>query len=83
MSVATKKQKNDSKLSAELSGALSQLVEASKGVGSVSEDDIQVALRDIDVDDDELEDLYGALRSKGVEVVSSEEDAGVDACGDD
>ena len=83
MSVATKKQKNDSKLSAELSGALSQLVEASKGVGSVSEDDIQVALRDIDVDDDELEDLYGALRSKGVEVVSSEEDAGVDAGGDD
>ena len=52
-------------------------------MGSVSEDDIQVALREIDVDDDELEDLYGALRDKGVDVVSSEDGAGGDDTDDD
>lgn len=75
--------KNDSKLSPELEGALGQLVESAKSMGSVSEDDIQVALREIDVDDDELEDLYGALRDKGVDVVSSEDGAGGDDTDDD
>ncbi len=78
--VATsKKAKNEPKLNSELESALGQLVESSKGVGSVTEDDIQLALRDVDADDDELEDLYGALRSRGVEIVSADEDAdGVD-----
>lgn len=75
--------KNDSKLSPELEGVLGQLVESAKSMGSVSEDDIQVALREIDVDDDELEDLYGALRDKGVDVVSSEDGAGGDDTDDD
>ena len=75
--------KNDSKLSPELEGALGQLVESAKSMGSVSEDDIQVALREIDVDDDELEDLYGALRDKGIDVVSSEDGAGGDDTDDD
>ena len=75
----SKKAKNEPKLNSELETALGQLVESSKGVGSVTEDDIQLALRDVDADDDELEDLYGALRSRGVEIVSADEDAdGVD-----
>ena len=76
--MASKKTKNEPKLSSELEGALGQLIESSKSTGSVSEDDVQVALRDIDVDDDELEDLYGALRNRGVDVVSSEEDVSSD-----
>ena len=75
----SKKTKNDTKLSSELEGALGQLVETAKSAGSVTEDDIQVALREVDVDDDELEDLYGALRTRGVEIVAAdEEDAGTD-----
>ena len=65
--VASKKVKNEPKLSPELEGALGQLVDSGKSAGSVSEDDIQLALRDVDVDDDELEDLYGALRSRGID----------------
>ena len=75
--VASKKVKNEPKLSPELEGALGQLVDSGKSAGSVSEDDIQLALRDVDVDDDELEDLYGALRSRGIDVVSSDEGDGV------
>ena len=78
----TKKTKNEPKLSSELEGALGQLVETAKASGSVSEDDIQVALREVDVDDDELEDLYGALRSHGVEITSDDE-APVDDDDDD
>ena len=75
----SKKTKNDTKLSSELEGALGQLVETAKSAGSVTEDDIQIALREVDVDDDELEDLYGALRTRGVEIVAAdEEDAGTD-----
>lgn len=73
--MTTKKAKNDQKLPSELEGALGQLVDTAKGTGSVTEDDIQVALREVDVDDDELEDLYGALRARGVEVVSGDDDA--------
>ena len=75
----SKKTKNDTKLSSELEGALGQLVETAKSAGSVTEDDSQIALREVDVDDDELEDLYGALRTRGVEIVAAdEEDAGTD-----
>ncbi|WP_416339913.1 sigma-70 family RNA polymerase sigma factor, partial [Parolsenella catena] len=75
----SKKTKNDTKLSSELEGALGQLVETAKSAGSVTEDDIQIALREVDVDDDELENLYGALRTRGVEIVAAdEEDAGTD-----
>ncbi len=81
--MASKKVKNEPKLSPELEGALGQLVDSGKSAGSVSEDDIQVALRDVDVDDDELEDLYGALRSRGIDVVSSDEGDGVSSDIDD
>ena len=81
--MASKKVKNEPKLSPELEGALGQLVDSGKSAGSVSEDDIQLALRDVDVDDDELEDLYGALRSRGIDVVSSDEGDGVSSDIDD
>ena len=70
--VAAKKSKDDIKLSDELTGVVESLVASTGKGGSVSEDDIQVALKDIDVDGDELSDLYDSLRSRGVEVMSNE-----------
>ena len=66
--MAAKKTNSDVKLSDELSKVVDEL--AGSG-SSVTEDDIQVALREIDVDSDELSDLYDALRALGVEVSSS------------
>ncbi len=66
--MAAKKTNSDVKLSDELSKVVDEL--AGSG-SSVTEDDIQVALREIDVDSDELSDLYDALRARGVEVSSS------------
>ena len=70
--MAAKKSKDDIKLSDELTGVVESLVASTGKGGSVSEDDIQVALKDIDVDGDELSDLYDSLRSHGVEVMSNE-----------
>ena len=47
------------------------IASSKKNNGSVTEDDIQVALSDIEVDDDELSDLYDALRAKGVKIDDS------------
>jgi RNA polymerase primary sigma factor len=72
--VASKKPNSAANLSDELQGALESLVEKSSTLnGTVTEDDIQIAVRDIDVSADELSDLYDALRGKGVEVTSSGE----------
>ena len=72
--MAAKKSQKAPVLSDELESVRAGLVKASKkSGGSVSEDDIQVALSDIDVDDTELNDLYTALRSGGVEIVSEAE----------
>ena len=74
--MATKKSKDDIKLSPELMQAVDALVaKSAKNDGTVSEDDIQVATRDIDVDGDELSDLYDVLRTKGVDI--SADDAAV------
>ena len=70
--MAAKKSKDDIKLSDELTGVVESLVASTGKGGSLSEDDIQVALKDIDVDGDELSDLYDSLRSHGVEVMSNE-----------
>ena len=48
----SKKTKHDTTLSSELEGALGQLVETAKSAVSVTEYDIQVDLREVDVDDD-------------------------------
>ena len=71
--MAAKKPKNI-KLSAELESAFEGLVTKSvASAGSVTEDDIQIATRDIDVDADELSDLYDALRARGVEITTAGE----------
>ena len=71
--MAVKKTKSDTKLSAELQTVVDGLTKGGKEGTSVTEDDIQLAIRDIDVDGDELSDLYDAIRAKGVEVSGSGE----------
>ena len=59
-------------LSAELEEVVESIVKgAAKTGGSVTEDDIQIAIADIDVEPDELSDLYDVLRVRGVEVTTS------------
>jgi RNA polymerase primary sigma factor len=72
--VSAKKTNKDIKLSDELIVVVDELVVTAKKSGnSISEDDIQGGLKDVDVDGDELSDLYDALRGKGVEIVASGE----------
>ncbi|MBS5329060.1 MAG: PDZ domain-containing protein, partial [Atopobium sp.] len=66
--MVAKKANEEVKLSDELTKIVDDLVSSSKSNGSISEDDIQVAIRDVDVNDDELSDLYDSLRVKGVEI---------------
>jgi RNA polymerase primary sigma factor len=60
-------------LSEELSAAVEKLVTVGKPTGSVTEDDIQIALAEIDFDADELGLVYDALRAQGVDVSSAGE----------
>ena len=71
--MAAKKANEEVKLSDELTKIVDDLVSSSKSNGSISEDDIQVAIRDIDVNDDELSDLYDSLRVKGIEITTASE----------
>ena len=71
--MAAKKKNADVKLPDELAQVVEQLVGKASASGSVSEDDIQVALREVDVDGDELSDVYDAIRAKGVDVVTEGE----------
>jgi RNA polymerase primary sigma factor len=74
--VAANKSKNNVKLSAELDEVVSKLVKkASANGGVVTEDDIQVAIKDIDIDSEELSDLYDAARAKGVDITSASDDS--------
>ena len=86
--MAAKKTNEDIKLSDDLLKVVDGLVAGSASSSSVTEDDIQLAIKDIDVDSDELSDLYDALRSRGVEVSGSPateaaEDFSVDVSVDD
>ena len=71
--MAAKKANDEVKFSDELTKIVDDLVSSSKSNGSISEDDIQVAIRDVDVNDDELSDLYDSLRVKGVEITTASE----------
>ena len=53
----------DIALSEELAAAVEKLVATGKPTGSVTEDDIQGALAEIDVDADGLAAVYDALRA--------------------
>jgi len=52
---------------------------------SVTEDEIQVALKDIDVSDEQLTAVYSALRNSGIQIISASgnDDAPMDVDGDD
>ena len=65
---------------AELYSYLEKLLEKGSKTGSVSEDDIQVALKDVDVSDAQLSSVYRAFRDHGVKIVSADDpdDAGLD-----
>ena len=76
--MAAKKTKDEFKLSDELEKVVEDLVGDAKD-GSVSEDDVQLALQEIDVDGDELDDVYESIRAKGVEVVESDADSSGDS----
>ena len=78
--MAAKKTNENIKLSEDLAKAFDTLVSGSGSGQTVSEDDIQVAIRDLDVDSDELSDLYDALRSRGIEIgeVGAEQAGGED-----
>ena len=58
--------------------ALDSYVEKLLGKGSnrhsVTEDEIQVALKDIEVTDAQLTSVYNALRNNGIEIISASED---------
>ncbi|MBR3383990.1 MAG: RNA polymerase sigma factor RpoD, partial [Atopobiaceae bacterium] len=67
--------KNSSvKLSQELVTIVESVVtSASSKEGTVTEDDIQLAIRDVDIDGDELSDLYDAIRARGVDITTAGE----------
>ena len=65
------KSKNVALLSEELVQVVDGLVAKSKGAkGVLTEDDIQVAIKDIDIDGDELSELYDAIRERGVDITT-------------
>ena len=57
--------------SSELSSAIEKLIATSKPLGTVTEDEIQVALADVDVDADELNVIYDQVRGAGIEITTA------------
>jgi RNA polymerase primary sigma factor len=78
--VATKKatsENENSGLPEELQEVVEKLVnDSSKSGDTITEDDIQIAIAEVDVDDEELSIMYDAIRAKGV-TIDSESDAPV------
>ena len=58
----------------ELYSYLEKLLDKGSRNGSITEDEIQVALKDVEVSDAQLTTLYSALRNRGVEIVSQGDD---------
>ena len=81
--MAAKKSNKDIVLSSELQTVVDQLSAGGSG-SKITEDDIQIALAEIDVSDDELSVLYDAVRAKGVEITTAQKgDVSVIALDDD
>lgn len=66
----TKKSTETSALSPKLAAVAKTIVKNAGKGGSVSEDEIQEALVEIDVDDNELTTLYNEIRNKGATITS-------------
>ena len=56
-----------------LDAYINTLVDKASVSGSVSEDEIQIVLKDVDIDDAQLTSIYRSLRDRGTEVVSQGE----------
>ncbi|HJG62630.1 MAG TPA: RNA polymerase sigma factor RpoD, partial [Enorma massiliensis] len=54
--------------STELNSYIDKLVDMGAKSGSVTEDEIQVVLKDVEVSDAQLTSIYRSLRDHGVEV---------------
>lgn len=70
--MAAKKTNADIQLSGELADVANKLI-ASAQEGSISEDEIQVELRELDIDSDELSDLYDTIRARGIDITTAGE----------
>ncbi len=66
-------------LSDELNAAVESLIRKGKEQGSITEDDIQIQISDIDTDSDELSAIYDVIRSRGVNITASSVDTDADA----
>ena len=53
---------------------IEKLLDLGSKAGSVTEDEIQIVLKDVDVTDAQLTSIYQFLRDRGVEIVSATED---------
>ncbi|MFR3274306.1 MAG: RNA polymerase sigma factor RpoD [Collinsella phocaeensis] len=67
----------------ELYSYLEKLLDKGSRNGSITEDEIQVALKDVEVSDSQLTTLYSALRNRGVEIVSQGDEDALDVDSDD
>ena len=66
-------------LSTELAGIANKLIEKGRSLGYITEDDIQLALVDIEIDADVLGIIYETVRKAGVEIHASDDDLSTDA----
>lgn len=57
-----------------LDTTIEKLLNLGSKAGSVTEDEIQIVLKDVDVTDAQLTSIYQFLRDRGVEIVSANED---------
>ena len=62
----------------ELYSYLEKLLDKGQKNGSITEDEIQITLKDVDVSDSQLTTLYNALRNRGVDIVSQGDDEAFD-----
>ena len=72
--MAANKSKENVVLSNELETVVKSLVSRAQANGGVvTEDDIQVAVKNIDLDGDELSDIYDAVRERGIDITAANE----------
>lgn len=57
-----------------LDATIEKLLDLGSKAGSVTEDEIQIVLKNVDVTDAQLSSIYQFLRDRGVEIVSASED---------
>jgi RNA polymerase primary sigma factor len=69
-------------LSEELTHIASVLINKSEKAGGIlTEDDIQVAIKDVDIDGDELSELYDHLRNQGIDITTQGDASDLDVLG--